>query len=147
MRRGFVLMAVVLGALVLAASAQASSLVFIKGGNVWLANPDGVLGDNQIWDRISRGVYDFKDPAWGQVSKEAKDFVAQCLLMDPKKRPSSAELLRHPLHRRRAQKRNEPRYARFVEDSVDGREAAQRGGYATLGQRATLRRDACRASA
>ena len=41
MRRALVLIAALLGALVLAASAQASSLVFIKGGNVWLANPDG----------------------------------------------------------------------------------------------------------
>lgn len=41
MKRALAVLLALLGALVLAASAQASSIVFIKGGNVWLSHPDG----------------------------------------------------------------------------------------------------------
>lgn len=34
-------------------------------------------------------------PRWDAVSAEARDFVAQCLTVDPAKRPSAASLLKH----------------------------------------------------
>jgi hypothetical protein len=38
------------------------------------------------------------------------------------------------LHDRRPEKRDEPRNARFVEDPMDGREAAKPGGRAAIRQ-------------
>lgn len=57
MRRAVVLIAALLGALVLAASAQASSLVFIKNSNVWLANPDGSSQYQVTLDGTPDGPY------------------------------------------------------------------------------------------
>jgi len=51
-----------------------------------------------ILNRIIAGKFDFKQqPAvWGKVPKECKEFIKKCLVVDPKKRPTVAELLKHP---------------------------------------------------
>ena len=46
-------------------------------------------------DQIKRSRYTFDDPAWNSVSKDAKDFIANCLELDPEKRFTVTEAIRH----------------------------------------------------
>jgi calcium/calmodulin-dependent protein kinase I len=48
-----------------------------------------------ILNRIIAGKFDFKQPVWDKVPKECKDFIKRCLVVDPKKRPTVTELLKH----------------------------------------------------
>jgi serine/threonine protein kinase len=47
-------------------------------------------------NRIISGKYDFPSPSWDKVTKDCKDFIKRCLLVDPKKRSTVPELLKHP---------------------------------------------------
>jgi len=38
----------------------------------------------------------FSAPIWTQISGEAKDFILKLLTLDPKRRPSAMEALKHP---------------------------------------------------
>jgi len=59
-------------------------------------DPQGDATDDEIWHRISQADYNFNDPAWNNVSEQAKDFVSKLLVLDPKKRMSAEEALQHP---------------------------------------------------
>ena len=54
-------------------------------------------GDNdaQMFKRIKAAKYTFLSPYWDAISKEAKDFVANLLIVDAKKRMTAAEALQH----------------------------------------------------
>lgn len=52
--------------------------------------------DNDILRRVKKGVFDFKGKEWKNVSNEAKDLIKCCLTMDPNKRISASEALKHP---------------------------------------------------
>jgi len=54
-------------------------------------------GDNdaQMFKRIKAGQYKFLAPYWDPISADAKDFVRNLLVVDPKKRMTAAEALNH----------------------------------------------------
>jgi len=52
--------------------------------------------NQNIMNRIISGKFDFPSPQWDAVPKHCKDFIRRCLVVDPKSRPSVAELLKHP---------------------------------------------------
>lgn len=53
--------------------------------------------DNKIlFEKIKLGVYGFQSPAWDPISSEAKEIIANLLVVDPKKRANCEQLLRHP---------------------------------------------------
>lgn len=50
----------------------------------------------KFYGRIQRGEYDFARPVWNNVSDEAKDLIRKMLVVDPSKRWSASECLKHP---------------------------------------------------
>jgi len=50
----------------------------------------------QLYDAIMKGQYSFPNPAFAKVSRETKDFISWVLVVNPAKRPSAEELLKHP---------------------------------------------------
>ena len=54
-------------------------------------------GDNdaQMFKRIKAGQYKFLAPYWDPISADAKDFVKNLLIVDPRKRMTAAEALNH----------------------------------------------------
>jgi len=52
--------------------------------------------NQNIITRIVSGKFNFPSPQWDNVPKSCKDFIRRCLVVDPKKRPSATELLKHP---------------------------------------------------
>jgi serine/threonine protein kinase len=49
-----------------------------------------------ILNRIITGKFSFEGPIWEKIPKEVKDFIKRCLVVDPKKRATVTELLKHP---------------------------------------------------
>jgi calcium-dependent protein kinase len=47
-----------------------------------------------IFDAILEGEIDFESPPWPSISSSAKDLVRKMLTQDPKKRITSAQVLR-----------------------------------------------------
>jgi len=50
----------------------------------------------QLYDSIMKGNYSFPNPAFAKVSRETKDFISWVLQVNPDKRPSADEVLKHP---------------------------------------------------
>ncbi|KAK7496091.1 hypothetical protein BaRGS_00012792 [Batillaria attramentaria] len=50
----------------------------------------------QMYRMIIKGQYTFDEQYWGEISENAKDFVCKLLVLDPKKRPTAADALKHP---------------------------------------------------
>jgi len=46
--------------------------------------------------KILSGKFDFPSAQWDSVPKHCKEFIQRCLVLDPKKRASAQELLKHP---------------------------------------------------
>jgi len=51
--------------------------------------------DNQIFDQVKAGQFDFPSPEWDTISDNAKDFVCCLLKLDPSKRLTAAQALNH----------------------------------------------------
>lgn len=51
--------------------------------------------DNQIFDSVRRGGFDFPSPDWDTISSPAKDFICSLLKKDPSKRLSASQALGH----------------------------------------------------
>lgn len=66
--------------------------VLLSGANPFEAKK---TNDNII-NRILAGKFDFSGAQWDAVPKQCKDFVVKCLQLDPKKRPTAMELMKHP---------------------------------------------------
>jgi calcium-dependent protein kinase len=51
--------------------------------------------DNQIFDSVRTGRFDFPSPDWDGISDAAKDFISSLLKRDPSKRLSASNALEH----------------------------------------------------
>jgi len=49
-----------------------------------------------VFEQIMKAEYDFPEPYWNDISKEAKDFINRMLVVDPIKRLNAAQALKHP---------------------------------------------------
>ncbi|KAF8382632.1 ttn-1 [Pristionchus pacificus] len=65
---------------------------------VLLSGLSPFLGDNdeETLANVSAGDWDFDDPAFDDISAEAKDFICRLMLKDKRKRMTVGEALRHP---------------------------------------------------
>lgn len=50
----------------------------------------------QLYKQIKKGEFDFPDPYWTDISREAKDLIKGLLTVDPKRRLTCDQVLRHP---------------------------------------------------
>jgi calcium/calmodulin-dependent protein kinase I len=50
----------------------------------------------KLYEQIKRGDYSFPSPYWDEISPEAKDLVRGLLTVDPAKRMTSDQVLKHP---------------------------------------------------
>uniref|UniRef100_A0A6Q2YCM5 calcium/calmodulin-dependent protein kinase n=1 Tax=Esox lucius TaxID=8010 RepID=A0A6Q2YCM5_ESOLU len=51
---------------------------------------------HRLYQQIKAGAYDFPSPEWDTVTPEAKDLINKMLTINPSKRISSTEALKHP---------------------------------------------------
>jgi len=49
----------------------------------------------EVFEQIMKAEYDFPEPYWNDISKEAKDFIGRLLVVDPKKRYNATQALEH----------------------------------------------------
>jgi len=49
----------------------------------------------EVFEQIMKADYDFPDPYWSEVSKDAKDFISKLLVVDPKKRLTAKSAMKH----------------------------------------------------
>ncbi|KJP89697.1 CAMK/CDPK protein kinase [Plasmodium fragile] len=52
--------------------------------------------DHEILIRVKSGKFNFKGKEWSDVTEEARDLIKRCLTMDPQKRTTASEALKHP---------------------------------------------------
>lgn len=52
--------------------------------------------DENLFDQIMRGEYEFDSPYWDNISEPAKDFIRHLICINPKKRYSCKMALEHP---------------------------------------------------
>jgi len=52
--------------------------------------------NTKLFDKIMNGKYTFASPYWDRISESAKDLIRHLLIVEPKKRYSSEEILQHP---------------------------------------------------
>ncbi|KAL6044895.1 Calcium/calmodulin-dependent protein kinase type IV [Balamuthia mandrillaris] len=52
--------------------------------------------DDEVFDQILEGEYDYPSPHWDKISESAKDLINHLLVLDPKKRFTAADCLEHP---------------------------------------------------
>ena len=48
-----------------------------------------------MMEQITRCRFSFDDPVWESISVDAKDFISQLLQLDPNKRPTVAQTMKH----------------------------------------------------
>ena len=49
-----------------------------------------------LFEKIKSGKFDYPEASWGKISDDAKYIVNNLLVVDPKKRMTLDELLKHP---------------------------------------------------
>lgn len=52
--------------------------------------------EDEIYDQIEAGEYEFPSPYWDPISDEAKDFIRSLLALERHDRPTVDEALQHP---------------------------------------------------
>jgi tRNA A-37 threonylcarbamoyl transferase component Bud32 len=57
---------------------------------------DSKKSNENILNRIIKGKFKMEGPIWEKVPKDCKDFIKKCLVIDPKKRATAEQLLKHP---------------------------------------------------
>lgn len=50
---------------------------------------------DELFDLIQAGEFEFLSPYWDKISKDAKDLISNLLVVDPQKRFSAEKALRH----------------------------------------------------
>jgi len=60
------------------------------------AGPFSSSRDAEVYEKITKGTYEFPSPHWDTIPPESKDFISKCLVVDPSKRAKATELLEHP---------------------------------------------------
>ena len=60
--------------------------------------------DDEIFDKVKIGEFDYPKEEWDHISKEARDLVAHMLTVEPKNRYSAVECLAHPWFQKHAEK-------------------------------------------
>jgi len=58
-------------------------------------DPFGTSSDQEIWNRICRVQWDFKDPVWAAVSASLKDVLTKLICKNPEQRLSADDFLAH----------------------------------------------------
>lgn len=51
---------------------------------------------NQLFAKIKKGQFEFEKEFWGEVSDQAKDLIRKLLVVDPAKRLTARDVLKHP---------------------------------------------------
>jgi serine/threonine protein kinase len=51
---------------------------------------------DELYNQIKRGEYEFPDPYWTEISFAAKDLVRKLLTVNPKRRYTAEQSLKHP---------------------------------------------------
>jgi len=51
---------------------------------------------DRVLENIMSGPVSFADPLWGRISPQVKDLITRILVVDPSKRPTVQDVLRHP---------------------------------------------------
>ncbi|KAL3309074.1 hypothetical protein Ciccas_012385, partial [Cichlidogyrus casuarinus] len=51
---------------------------------------------NRLYNQIRAGAYDYPSPEWDTVTKEAKQLINQMLHVDPNRRITASDALKHP---------------------------------------------------
>jgi len=49
----------------------------------------------EVFEQIMKADYDFPDPYWTDISKDAKDFISKLLVVDSKKRLTAKQAMQH----------------------------------------------------
>ncbi|SBT76869.1 calcium-dependent protein kinase 3, putative [Plasmodium ovale] len=57
--------------------------------------------DHEILSMVKKGKFNFKGKEWNNITDEAKDLIKRCLTMDPMKRISASDALKHPWFRKK----------------------------------------------
>jgi serine/threonine protein kinase len=52
--------------------------------------------DDEVFDQILAGDFEYPSPHWDSISSEAKDLINKLLVVDPTKRMKAEEALKHP---------------------------------------------------
>lgn len=52
--------------------------------------------NDELFKQIKEGILDFPSPYWDTISDSAKDLIKSLINIDPTKRLSSSEILKHP---------------------------------------------------
>jgi len=73
---------------------------------------DSKKSNENILNRIIAGKFKFEGPIWEKVPKECKDFIKRCLVVDPKKRATVGDLLKHPWITQQAQGKTVPFFSK-----------------------------------
>lgn len=60
--------------------------------------------DEEIFEKVRVGEFDYPKEEWDHISKEAKDLVAHMLTVEPKNRYSAVECLAHPWFQKHVEK-------------------------------------------
>ena len=69
---------------------------FLSGFNVYFHAAFYGDSDNQIFEHVRTGRFDFPSPDWDGISAAAKNFICSLLRKDPSSRLTAAEALKHP---------------------------------------------------
>jgi calcium/calmodulin-dependent protein kinase I len=89
---------------------------------------------NKLFDVIEKGVFDFPDPQWTNISNTAKELVSGLLTLDPANRLTAQQVLLHPWFNQNPDQSNEKIEVKLEkatsEKSLSSEEASQYTGSA-----------------